>query len=99
MSADTSQQLRSRTLVVTGASSGIGAAATRHFVERGATVAVVGRSPRNTAVIGNRRGRSRRAGGRVCSPTVGTAWAVGAQASAEGRGARPGPGCSESGQA
>jgi NAD(P)-dependent dehydrogenase (short-subunit alcohol dehydrogenase family) len=37
--------------VVTGASSGIGAAAARRFAERGATVAVVGRSPHKTAAV------------------------------------------------
>jgi NAD(P)-dependent dehydrogenase (short-subunit alcohol dehydrogenase family) len=51
MSADAMQELRDRTVVVTGASSGIGAAAASRFAERGATVAVVGRSPNKTAAV------------------------------------------------
>jgi NAD(P)-dependent dehydrogenase (short-subunit alcohol dehydrogenase family) len=47
--ADARQELKGRTVVVTGASSGIGAAAARRFADRGATVAVVGRSPHKTA--------------------------------------------------
>jgi NAD(P)-dependent dehydrogenase (short-subunit alcohol dehydrogenase family) len=44
-------QLRGRTVVVTGASSGIGAAAARRLAELGATVVVVGRSPEKTAAV------------------------------------------------
>jgi NAD(P)-dependent dehydrogenase (short-subunit alcohol dehydrogenase family) len=43
--------LRGATVVVTGASSGIGAAAARGFSAQGATVAVVGRSPERTAAV------------------------------------------------
>jgi NAD(P)-dependent dehydrogenase (short-subunit alcohol dehydrogenase family) len=43
------KQLRGTTVVITGASSGIGAEAARRLAERGATVAVVGRSPEKTA--------------------------------------------------
>jgi NAD(P)-dependent dehydrogenase (short-subunit alcohol dehydrogenase family) len=43
--------LSDHTVVVTGASSGIGAAAARGFREHGATVAVVGRSPERTAAV------------------------------------------------
>ncbi|MDM4719606.1 SDR family NAD(P)-dependent oxidoreductase [Micromonospora sp. WMMA1363] len=42
---------RGTTVVITGASAGIGAAAARRFAELGATVAVVGRSPEKTAAI------------------------------------------------
>jgi NAD(P)-dependent dehydrogenase (short-subunit alcohol dehydrogenase family) len=45
------RDLRDHTVVVTGASSGIGAAAARRFAELGATVAVVGRSPEKTAAV------------------------------------------------
>ena len=45
------QELRGVTVVVTGASSGIGAAAARGFRALGATVAVVGRSPQKTAAV------------------------------------------------
>jgi NAD(P)-dependent dehydrogenase (short-subunit alcohol dehydrogenase family) len=44
-------QLRGQTVVVTGSSSGIGAAAARRFRQLGATVAVVGRSPERTAAV------------------------------------------------
>lgn len=50
------QDLRGKTVVLTGASSGIGAAAARRFSELGATVAVVGRSPQKTAAIAERIG-------------------------------------------
>ncbi|WP_158847685.1 SDR family NAD(P)-dependent oxidoreductase [Saccharothrix deserti] len=40
-----------KTVVVTGASAGIGEAAARRFAELGATVAVVGRSPEKTAAV------------------------------------------------
>jgi NAD(P)-dependent dehydrogenase (short-subunit alcohol dehydrogenase family) len=43
--------MRGHTVVLTGASSGIGAAAARRFAELGATVAVVGRSPLKTAAV------------------------------------------------
>ncbi|WTL36362.1 SDR family NAD(P)-dependent oxidoreductase [Nocardia sp. NBC_01503] len=42
---------RDRTVVVTGASSGIGAAAVRRFAELGARVVVVGRSPEQTRAV------------------------------------------------
>src|SRR6266700_8149917 len=45
------RDLQGRTVVLTGASSGIGAAAARRFAELGATVAVVGRSPDKTAAV------------------------------------------------
>jgi NAD(P)-dependent dehydrogenase (short-subunit alcohol dehydrogenase family) len=50
------QQLRGKTVVITGASSGIGAEAARKFAELGATVAVVGRSPGKTAAVAQRVG-------------------------------------------
>jgi NAD(P)-dependent dehydrogenase (short-subunit alcohol dehydrogenase family) len=43
--------LRGKTVVITGASSGIGAEAARQFAALGATVAVVGRSPEKTAAV------------------------------------------------
>jgi NAD(P)-dependent dehydrogenase (short-subunit alcohol dehydrogenase family) len=48
--------LRGKTVVITGASTGIGAAAARRFGELGATVAVVGRSPDRTAAVAARVG-------------------------------------------
>ncbi|WP_067566459.1 SDR family NAD(P)-dependent oxidoreductase [Nocardia acidivorans] len=42
---------RDRTVVVTGASSGIGAAAVRRFAELGTRVVVVGRSPEQTRAV------------------------------------------------
>jgi NAD(P)-dependent dehydrogenase (short-subunit alcohol dehydrogenase family) len=44
-------QLEDQTIVVTGSSSGIGAAAAHRFRQLGATVAVVGRSPERTAAV------------------------------------------------
>jgi NAD(P)-dependent dehydrogenase (short-subunit alcohol dehydrogenase family) len=44
-------QLRGKTVVITGASSGIGAEAARRLAERGATVAVVGRSAERTTAV------------------------------------------------
>ncbi|MFW6187557.1 MAG: SDR family NAD(P)-dependent oxidoreductase, partial [Actinomycetota bacterium] len=40
-----------RTVVITGASDGIGAAAARELVRRGHDVVVVGRSPAKTAAV------------------------------------------------
>jgi len=48
--ADTSAP-RPRTIVVTGASSGIGAVAAAHFAERGDEVVVVGRNPERTRAV------------------------------------------------
>jgi NAD(P)-dependent dehydrogenase (short-subunit alcohol dehydrogenase family) len=45
------RHLRDQTVVITGASSGVGAAAARRFRRLGATVAVVGRSPERTAAV------------------------------------------------
>lgn len=52
----TTEQWRGKTVVITGASSGIGAEAARQFAEMGATVAVIGRSPEKTAAIAQRVG-------------------------------------------
>jgi len=49
-------RLDGKTVVITGASSGIGAEAARQFAARGATVAVVGRSPEKTAVVARQIG-------------------------------------------
>lgn len=51
MADRTAPSLSGHTVVVTGASSGIGAAAARGFRELGATVAVVGRSAERTAAV------------------------------------------------
>jgi NAD(P)-dependent dehydrogenase (short-subunit alcohol dehydrogenase family) len=45
------RHLRDQTVVITGASSGVGAAAARRLRQLGATVAVVGRSPERTAAV------------------------------------------------
>jgi NAD(P)-dependent dehydrogenase (short-subunit alcohol dehydrogenase family) len=49
-------RLDGKTVVITGASSGIGAEAARRLAELGATVAVVGRSPDKTAAVAQRVG-------------------------------------------
>ncbi|WP_433577360.1 SDR family NAD(P)-dependent oxidoreductase [Nocardia brasiliensis] len=49
--AETDQDLTGKTVVLTGASSGIGAVAAARLAARGATVAVVGRSPERTAEV------------------------------------------------
>lgn len=54
--AEAGQDLTGRTVVVTGASSGIGAAAAARLAARGATVAVVGRSPERTAEVAREAG-------------------------------------------
>lgn len=50
------QDLTGKTIVITGASSGIGAAAAMALASRGAEVAVVGRSPDRTTVVANATG-------------------------------------------
>lgn len=50
------RHLRGKTVVITGASSGIGAQAARRFHEAGAVVAVVGRSPQKTEAIARQIG-------------------------------------------
>jgi NAD(P)-dependent dehydrogenase (short-subunit alcohol dehydrogenase family) len=50
--------MQGRVVVVTGASSGIGAAAARRFAGLGASVAVVGRSPEKTAAVAQEIGAS-----------------------------------------
>jgi NAD(P)-dependent dehydrogenase (short-subunit alcohol dehydrogenase family) len=51
MTNTTMRHLRDHTVAITGASSGVGAAAARRFRQLGATVAVVGRSPERTAAV------------------------------------------------
>lgn len=53
--AETSQPVP-RTIVVTGASSGIGAVVAAHFAERGDTVVVVGRNAERTRAVAERVG-------------------------------------------
>ena len=48
-SADATRELAGRTIVLTGASDGIGRAAARAWVERGATVVMIGRNEAKTA--------------------------------------------------
>ncbi|MEV0249686.1 SDR family NAD(P)-dependent oxidoreductase [Nocardia sp. NPDC050712] len=50
------KDLQGRTVVVTGASSGIGAVGAARLAERGATVAVVGRNPERTARVAEQIG-------------------------------------------
>jgi NAD(P)-dependent dehydrogenase (short-subunit alcohol dehydrogenase family) len=56
MSDHATLDMRGRTVVVTGASAGIGAAAARRFADLGATVTVVGRSARKTAAVADALG-------------------------------------------
>lgn len=53
---DQERDLVDKTIVVTGASSGIGAEAAAVFAARGATVAVIGRSPERTGAVAERIG-------------------------------------------
>ncbi|MCL1842009.1 MAG: SDR family NAD(P)-dependent oxidoreductase, partial [Propionibacteriaceae bacterium] len=43
--------MRSKTIVITGASDGIGAAAARRLARRGHRLIIVGRSPQKTAAV------------------------------------------------
>ena len=56
MAHSQSRQLDGKTVVITGASSGIGAEAAARLAGLGATVAVVGRSPEKTAAVAQRVG-------------------------------------------
>ena len=56
MAQTESRRLHGKTVVITGASSGIGAEAARRLAELGATVAVVGRSLEKTAAVAKRVG-------------------------------------------
>ena len=56
MANSQSRQLHGKTIVITGASSGIGAEAAARLAGLGATVAVVGRSPEKTAAVAERIG-------------------------------------------
>jgi NAD(P)-dependent dehydrogenase (short-subunit alcohol dehydrogenase family) len=53
---DQGQDLTGKTVIVTGASSGLGAEAAAKLAARGATVAVVGRSPERTAEVADKIG-------------------------------------------
>jgi NAD(P)-dependent dehydrogenase (short-subunit alcohol dehydrogenase family) len=50
------QDMQGKTVVITGASAGLGAAAARQLAERGATVVPVGRSPQKTAAVARELG-------------------------------------------
>ncbi|WP_194816532.1 SDR family NAD(P)-dependent oxidoreductase [Nocardia sp. XZ_19_385] len=50
------KDLQGKTVVITGASNGIGAVAAERLAERGATVAVVGRNPERTAQVADKIG-------------------------------------------
>jgi len=50
------EDLSSSTIVITGASSGIGRTAALALAERGATIAVVGRNPERTRIVANQVG-------------------------------------------
>lgn len=56
MSDGSSGKQDARTIVITGASDGIGAACARQLVARGENVAIVGRSPSKTAALGEELG-------------------------------------------
>src|SRR6478672_11561728 len=51
MSCDRLREVEGKTIVITGASAGVGAAAARQLAELGADVVVVGRSPEKTAAV------------------------------------------------
>ncbi|MCU1412700.1 MAG: short-chain dehydrogenase [Microbacteriaceae bacterium] len=51
-----SAPLHGTTIVITGASSGLGAAAARELASRGATIAVVGRNPERTKLVAEQVG-------------------------------------------